>query len=178
METKLKLRAKHFLKSNYFELFTILYIVFIVCWVYFDFEDKLGILVTGIYLSILYFFQKQNLEELKTFKELFVEFNSRYDNLNNKLNKISKKDEGIDDLYKIFPKNKDRDTLDDYFNLCAEEYLFYKKGLIVKEVWTSWCKGMIYHLKNHIIWEYWEEVQKEESYYGLTTEIIINGAKS
>ncbi len=153
------------LKTYYFLIFTPIYLGLL--WWLFPFSEKqLGIIVssTGVYLSIMYFFQKQNLEELKTFKELFVEFNSRYDDLNCKLNEIESQE------------NK-KEILDDYFNLCAEEYLFYKKGLIVKEVWRSWCKGMIIHLENRIVSEYWNEAQKEDSYYGLDTKTISDGAK-
>jgi hypothetical protein len=151
------------LKKYYFPIFTIIYLM-ILLWKFPFPEKQLGIVVssTGMYLSALYFFQKQNLEELKAFKELFVEFNSRYDKLNNKLNNIS--------------EENSKDILDDYFNLCAEEYLFYKKGLIIEEAWSSWCRGMREQLKEKIISEYWTKAQQENSYYGLTSDIINVGA--
>src|SRR5436190_2837771 len=31
----------------------------------------------------------------------------------------------------------------DYFNLCAEEFLFQRLGYIYDEVWTSWRNGML-----------------------------------
>jgi len=165
MKTRLKLKFSYFLKEYYFFIFTPFYCG--VMWFFYPYSQKLmGVIATatGVYLSIMYFFQKQNLEELKAFKELFVEFNARYDKLNNKLNKIDSEDD----------KNN---ILDDYFNLCAEEYLFYKKGVIVKEVWCSWCKGMQSHLKHQTILDYWNKAQHEESYYGLTTKAINSGAK-
>jgi hypothetical protein len=33
------------------------------------------------------------------------------------------------------------------------------------------------HLSNDIIKAYWEEAQKENSYYGLTTAVIDKGAQ-
>jgi len=104
--------------------------------------------LTGIYLSLLFFFQKQRLEELRVFKELFTEFNSRYDRLNDKLVDIANGQLKDDEIKK---------TLDDYFNLCSEEYLFYTKGLIVGD--------------------YWSDSQKEQSYYGLTSSVIDRDAE-
>ena len=124
---------------------------------------------SGVALTTIYFVQKQKLEEMKLFKDLFTEFNKRYECQNEKLadiktNKIS----GSDDINKV---------LDDYFNLCSEEYLFYKEGRIHNEAWGSWCRGMKEHLSNNVIKEYWEEAQKENSYYGLTTAVIHEGAE-
>src|ERR1035437_6615453 len=39
-------------------------------------------------LSLIYFIQKQKLEELKLFKEIFTIFNESYDGLSEKLNRI------------------------------------------------------------------------------------------
>ncbi len=156
----IKLKLNYILKEFYFLIFTPLYLA-VLWWLVTSGDKHIALIasLTGVYLSVLYFFQKQNLEELKTFKELFVEFNARYDRLNNELNNIDNEEN-----YKAI--------LDDYFNLCAEEYLFYKKGLIVTEVWHSWCKGMQIHLKKPRVSEYWEDAQKEDSFYGLTTAII------
>lgn len=124
----------------------------------------------GAAFSIIFFTQKQKLEEIKLFNDLFTIFNERYDNLNGNISDIKAKD--ITDRKKI---NK---TLDDYFNLCAEEYLFYKEGRILHSVWGAWCRGMQEHLKDDTIKEYWDEAQKEPSYYGLTTQFIDKGAQN
>ena len=71
-------------------------------------------------------------------------------------------------------KKKHRETLDDYFNLCAEEYLYFKKGYIDKEVWQAWCNGMWFFLQNERIRKAWEDEEKTGSYYGLTTSKIRN----
>ena len=154
-----------FIKKYNFYLTTLVYVVALFSLYPFE-ESEFTLLAsaTGVFLSILYFFQKQNLEELKVFKELFTDFNKRYDLLNNKLNHI----ETI---------TNNRDLLDDYFNLCAEEYLFYQKGLILDEVWGAWCRGILLYLENKVISDYWEDAQKDNTYYGLNTSKIINGAK-
>lgn len=123
----------------------------------------------GIALTAIYFVQKQKLEEMKLFKDLFTEFNKRYDRLNDKLSDIKSS--------KIINSDELNKTLDDYFNLCSEEYLFYKEGRIHNEAWGSWCRGMKEHLSNDVIKAYWEKAQKENSYYGLTTAVIDKGAK-
>jgi hypothetical protein len=123
----------------------------------------------GAALSTIYFVQKQKLEEIKLFKELFTEFNERYACQNDNLSDIKSNNN-------MTSEKRDK-ILDDYFNLCAEEYLFYKEGRIHNEVWGFWCRGMQEHLSNDIIKAYWEKAQKENSYYGLTTVVINEGAK-
>jgi len=124
---------------------------------------------SGVALTTIYFVQKQKLEEMKLFKDLFTEFNTRYECQNEQLADIkANKIKGSDDINKV---------LDDYFNLCSEEYLFYKEGRIHNEAWGSWCRGMKEHLSNDVIKAYWKEAQKENSYYALTTAVIDAGAK-
>lgn len=101
-------------------------------------------------------------------KELFTEFNSRYDELNNYLEIIVKSK-----TLKSFKKEKDYDQLScrlsDYFNLCAEEYYWYKKGRIDELIWNSWQTGMNSWYNNHpIIREAWEKELKNfgcQSFY-------------
>jgi hypothetical protein len=105
--------------------------------------------------------QKQKTEELQLFKSLFTEFNSRYDELNDQLNAI--RDEASEkDLEK-----KERDMLFDYFNLCGEEYLFFKQGYIYPEVWRAWYNGMNIFRQNERIKRLWDRELKTGSYYGL-----------
>lgn len=62
----------------------------------------------------------------------------------------------------------EENTLNDYFNLCGEEFLFYRKGYIYPEVWQAWHNGMKFYLdKDHRVKEHWEREKKAESYYGL-----------
>jgi hypothetical protein len=105
--------------------------------------------------------QKQKLQEAKLFKELFDDFNNRYDNINDELDAIYQKTEGG-----ITPEEKN--LLVQYFNLCAEEYVFSKKGYIYPDVWKSWKKGMEHYYKDQLIQKLWEEESKQGSYYGFT----------
>lgn len=128
----------------------------------------LGLTAPGGIFSLFFLIQKQKLEELALFKTLFTEFNERYDKYNEELNEI----------YASKNKNKlnekEENLLNDYFNLCAEEYLFYKKGYIYPEVWQAWKNGMMYFLRNknnEEIKKYWIKEKKTESYYGLNKEL-------
>jgi hypothetical protein len=128
------------------------------------------ITIIGGIISFIYVVQKQQLEDLQTFKELFNDFNIRYDKLNEKLNRIAIKKADT-------PLTEDEtDTLYDYFNLCAEEYLYFKEGFIYKEVWTAWCYGIRFFFDQPRIRPLWQQEEETHSYYGLTLQIVRNGS--
>jgi hypothetical protein len=157
------------LKEIIFRFYGIIVIVVFICAAVFLYashkgKDEITIFLTivGGLLSVSYFIQKQKLEELGLFRTLFTDFNERYDDLNDKLNKITEPatNESLEP--------EDIKTLNRYFNLCSEEYLFYLKGYIYLEVWNAWHNGMRYYLeKDSRIRDYWEKEEKTDSYYGL-----------
>ena len=106
--------------------------------------------------------QKQHLEEMKWFKELFQQFNSRYDALHEDLNRIY---EHRPDLRLEEDEIK---TLFKYFNLCGEEHLYYDKGFICEEAWTAWYNGMTFFRQNPRIRKLWDDDLKTDAYYGLS----------
>jgi hypothetical protein len=122
-----------------------------------------GLLVSGIgaVAGLTYFFYRQHLDETKLFKELFFEFTGRYEKLNDRLNMV------------LFgPREGDlseteRELLFAYFNLCAEEYLFYEAGYIDRQVWQSWKSGMDVFFAQPRILTLWESDRKTNSYYGF-----------
>ena len=103
--------------------------------------------------------QKQKLEETKLLKDLFTEFNEIYSRLDEKLNEICRKDPS-EQL-----KKEEKDVLYEYFNLCAEEFLFHEKGYIPPEVWKSWTNGMKIFFANQRICALWNEDSETDSYY-------------
>jgi cell shape-determining protein MreC len=125
-------------------------------------NPSVSITALGGLVSFYYFIQKQQLDELTLFKDLFDNFNSRYDSLNQSLNTILQKDESEP----LMPEEISK--LYDYFNLCGEEYLYYTLGYIYPEVWRAWRNGMITYLKHERIREQWLNEEKSNSYYGLT----------
>lgn len=112
-------------------------------------------------LSFIYFAQKQYLEETKFFMELFTEFNNRYRTYNEALNRIRQGN------YDAELSPADLNLLYDYFNLCGEEYLMWKKGYLYPEVWNTWCKGIKIFLGNERIKKVWDEEMRTYAYYGL-----------
>lgn len=126
-----------------------------------------SVLTTG--LAFCYFIQQQRLAETSLFKSLFTEFNARYDKLNGPLSEIPESDEGI--------SREAKKCVIDYFNLCAEEYLFYKEGYIQADVWRSWCRGMLLYFDRRPFSHVWQAEQATNSYYGLSLQIIRKGSK-
>lgn len=115
----------------------------------------------GAVVGLSYFVLKQHLEEVKLFKELFTEFNERFDEMNG-------------DLFDILEGPVDRELtsdekkkLFDYFNLCAEEYLYYRKGFIYQEVWDAWRNGMRVFSNCPRIRSLWGAELEANSYYGF-----------
>jgi hypothetical protein len=76
-------------------------------------------------LSVIHLAQNQRIEEARLFKELFSDFNAQYNELNECLNEIA--DLPTDATLSDHQRNR----LYDYFNLYAEEYLFYQRGYIL-----------------------------------------------
>ena len=119
-------------------------------------------------LGVVYFIQKQKIEELQLFERLFTRFNERYAAMNADLQRIAagqEPDEGTA-----------RRVLEGYFNLCAEECLFYEQGRILPSVWRAWCRGMLAYLGCEAIRKYWEAEVSRDSHYGLTSDTIRRGA--
>ena len=117
--------------------------------------------ILGGILSSIYLVQKQKLEETRLFKELFAEFNHRYDQMNSTLNEL------LEDKSKTKFESVDINSLYDYFNLCGEEYLFYRQGYILQKAWESWVNGMKIFYKDQRIRRLWEKELKTNSYYGF-----------
>lgn len=116
--------------------------------------------------GFVYFIYSQHLQETRLFSELFKQFNERYDRLNGRLNEIASRDsEGMLSL-------AEKQVLYDYFNLCAEEYLYYKAGFIDEEVWKAWARGMKAYLASESVRRLWEEELSGGSYYGFTLDLM------
>jgi hypothetical protein len=112
-----------------------------------------------------HFLYTQHYQDTQLFVNLFKDFNARYDRLNEQLNAIF---ENNSEELTI----KDKKVLFDYFNLCAEEYLFYKSGYIDKDVWRSWLAGMEYYARKAAVRNLWELETKENSYYGFSLKLF------
>jgi hypothetical protein len=127
------------------------------------------ITIAGLIVSFIFFAQKQQLDELQFFSKLFQDFNKRYHGLNDEMNRIAAT-QGDDKV-----SDEEEETLNKYFNLCGEEFLYYTKGYIDPVVWTAWKNGMRYFLEGSSrIEAKWRAEESESSYYGLTIKEIIS----
>jgi len=122
-----------------------------------------GVLV--FFLSRGYYKHSRKIENDKLLKELFIEFNERYDKINNELDRISKLKnsewKGLNgDQIRI-----NEGILIDYFNICSEEYYWYNEKRISKAIWESWHKGMndIYN-RSIIVQNLWDKECENEGY--------------
>jgi len=112
--------------------------------------------IITIYISIINYYQTSD----KFFKELFTDFNQRYDKMNNFLNQIKDNDVLSPD---------DRQRVIDYLNLCAEEFMWVQKGRLPEDIWESWKNGIQFHLRKDSIRKVFDEERSlwKSSYYGF-----------
>lgn len=103
-----------------------------------------GVLITVVYSSLNYVLSHQMMQ-----KQLFTEFNGRYDSLNNYLIHIEKFYPTLSQLNDAPNSEELKQKVVDYFCLCAEEYYWsVRKGRIDKIMWESWQAGMNYWYNN------------------------------
>jgi hypothetical protein len=133
------------------------------------FAMSVALPLAGGLAGAYYFLQKHQLEELRLFEEMFATFNRRYAELNSRLQHLVA---GSAPLSK-----EDRALLEDYFNLCAEEYFYYRRGIIDPVVWRAWCRGMLQYLHDERIADFWRHEESTDSYYGLTLKTILAGSR-
>lgn len=121
----------------------------------------------GLIITFVYNLFNRRLSKDRMQKELFTEFNARYDKLNESLYKIQVECHSIEEL-----ENNSglKLKLMDFFNLCSEEfYWYYHKKRIDPIIWHSWQKGMNYWYNNvPVIKELWKnemELSGRLSYY-------------
>jgi hypothetical protein len=146
-------------------------LIFIVCigFYYLPLTKRTPELLLSLVGSIAAFFHflyVQHNSNTERFIKLFNEFNVRFDSLNDEINRIRSLPAGT----LIDPQDHQR--LYDYFNLCAEEYLYFKSGYIDKEVWSYWCLGMSYFAENEAIRVVWIRELEQGSYYGFTLALL------
>lgn len=122
--------------------------------------------VTGAVAGFVYFLYSQQLQQTRLFVDLFREFNQRYDGLNDKLNVIAA--QGPSPIFSAEQKQ----VLFDYFNLCAEEWMYFRAGYIDPEAWEAWRRGMKFFLSSPDIRKLWMEELKGGSYYGFSIHVV------
>lgn len=116
--------------------------------------------------GLAYFLYAQHLQETRLFSDLFRQFNERYDSLNEGLNKI------LELPADHMLTQVERQALYDYFNLCAEEHMYFTAGYVDLDVWRSWKNGMRVYAKHPAIASLWAEELRSGSYYSFTLDVL------
>jgi hypothetical protein len=109
--------------------------------------------------ALAFYLHRRHAEDARLVKELLNEFNERYDEIGT-------------DLQFALSRNGDFEKETElkfvrYFNLCAEEWLFWKAGYIYDPVWQAWQNGMKQYAKDPRVMSIWDREAKTESYYGF-----------
>lgn len=157
------IRLKYWFFANYWWLLAIAAVATAIILVYFKEPLATFAGALGAILSVVYFVQKQKLEETKLFREIFQECNRRYDAMNELLEMARASDEA-------HLNTEETSLLVDYFNLCGEEYLYYRQGYVPPAVWEAWYLGMKIVICSPRINELWRSEKATGSYYGLPLE--------
>jgi hypothetical protein len=103
-------------------------------------------------------------------KDLFTDFNKRYDALNDDILLIVNSAKA-DKTFELKPCQKK--TIIDFFNLCSEEYFWFKRGRIDNKIWLSWSSGMNYWYQHDVINKLWKEEVRSRN--GKLSYYIENG---
>jgi hypothetical protein len=122
--------------------------------------------VTGAVAGFVYFLYSQQLQQTRLFVDLFRDFNERYDRLNERLNVIAGQTPSR------MLSSEERQVLFDYFNLCGEEWMYYRAGYIDPDAWEAWRRGMKFFSNAPEIRRLWTEELESGSYYGFTIEMM------
>ena len=121
--------------------------------------------------ALAFYLHSQHGEDARFLKELLTEFNGRYNQLNNDLQFA---------IWRKEPFTPEEDlNFIDYFNLCAEEWLFWKGGYIPHAVWNAWRNGMQQQYgTDPRVKKLWQQERKSNSYYGFEFPFPSSGEKS
>ena len=159
-----RMAIKFWLFRNSLWLLVVVLVVGLIWWFESEGARRALLAVAVSSLTFFYFLQKQQLAETRLMKELITDFNSRYGAMTEALQEILEKGQGRPELL-LSPD--EQEVLVNYFNLCAEEYLFYDLGYVEPRVWTAWSNGMDQYTKDIRIWEFWKQERQSGSYYGF-----------
>jgi len=132
--------------------------------------------LVGIGITAYYSRHNKKIANEQMLKQLFTEFNQRYNVLNDYLFLIEKEFPTIELLNQAENSRELKQKVIDYFSLCAEEFFWYHhKKRIDSLIWKSWHSGMNYWYNNvPSIRALWDEEVKSN---GKTSYYITNNVE-
>jgi len=159
-----------FFKRNLISVFAIIaFAIIFITYIIFDYNNNIFLGLLGTTATLYFGAIRYKIEDDKFFKDLFNEFNNKYDEeFNDLLNELR---DNADYELNVDQKN----IIIDYLNLSAEEFLWRSKNRIPSDVWESWKSG----IKNNLEISQVNEVYQTEilnsygrkSFYGLPEEL-------
>ncbi len=122
--------------------------------------------VIGYNLTKTFSAKTEKLSQQSLFHQLFRDFNTRYGRVNSYLLLLETHSQNpgytlqnLKDDFELY------DKINDYLNIRAEEYYWYKNKRLDEKVWTSWQIGMnMWYNKLPILKELWQEEISGEGY--------------
>src|SRR5260370_17869008 len=118
----------------------------------------LVIAIGGLWALAIYL-HGQHAADARLVKELLTEFNDRYDKLGTDLQfAVSTRGDFEKETELKFVR---------YFNLCAEELLFWRARYIYDPVLKPWENGMKQYGRDRRVVDLWKNEEKTDSYYGF-----------
>ena len=150
-------------------LATVAVVIFCVLPEKFQLSQLLLSIMSGI-AAFFYFLYSQHSINTDRFIKLFQEFNARYERLSDRLNALVQSND------EPFIEENNLQVLCDYFNLCAEEYLYFRTGYIDEDVWHAWLNGMRHFAKYVEVRRIWQSELDQGSYYGFSLGLVERNA--
>jgi hypothetical protein len=109
--------------------------------------------------ALTFYLHRRHIEDACLVKELLADFNDRYDKMGTDLQfALSRNGDFEKETQLKFVR---------YFNLCAEEWLFWRAGYIYDPVWEAWRNGMKQYSRDKRVMAIWERERETNSYYGF-----------
>ena len=121
--------------------------------------DNVLLAAVGGLWALAFYLHSRHGEDARFAKELMREFNSTYGKISTELQDAIWSSEPFSRPSKL--------RFIEYFNLCAEEWLFWKTGYVYEPVWNAWAWGMHQYSSDPRVKTLWEEEQKTNAYYGF-----------
>ena len=116
--------------------------------------------------ALTFYLHWRHVEDARLVKELLGDFNDRYDKMGTDLQfALSRNGDFEKETQLKFVR---------YFNLCAEEWLFWRAGYIYDPVWEAWRNGMRQYARDKRVMAIWERERETNSYYGFDLREIAS----
>lgn len=122
--------------------------------------------IVGSFWALAFYLHRRQAEDARFAKDLLTEFNQRYDKIGTDLQfALSHRGDFEKETELKFVR---------YFNLCAEEWLYWSTGHIQDPVWRAWQNGMKQYARDNRVMAIWDEEAKTDSYYGFNFKEVTS----